>query len=185
MVMHQINYDLALIKQRIRSIPNWPIEGVMFRDITLVLQDPQSLRAACDFLIDRYNFSALSKIVAIDARGFIFGAVVAYALGIGFVPIRKKGKLPFQTYEESYDLEYGNANLNIHKDALHSEDRVVIIDDVIATGGTLKAAVDLVKRFGCTLVEVGALIELSELKGRQLLDPDIYFYSVVQLNENE
>jgi len=155
------------LKKSVRSIPGWPIEGVIFRDLTTLMQDPEAFRESCDILYERYRNSDIDKIVAIDARGFVFGAVLAYKMGIGFIPVRKKGKLPGETIEESYNLEYGSDTLEIHKDALHKGDRVIIVDDLIATGGTVGATVQLVKKLGADIIECAFLIELPDLKGRE------------------
>jgi len=140
---------------------------VIFRDLTTLMQDPEAFRESCDILYERYRNSDIDKIVAIDARGFVFGAVLAYKMGIGFIPVRKKGKLPGETIEESYNLEYGSDTLEIHKDALHKGDRVIIVDDLIATGGTVGATVQLVKKLGADIIECAFLIELPDLKGRE------------------
>ena len=154
------------LKETIRSIPGWPIKGVIFRDLTTLMQDPEAYQASCDILYDRYKSQAIDKIVGIDARGFVFGGVLAYKLGIGFVPVRKKGKLPHKTIQESYSLEYGQDTLEIHKDAIAKAERVVIVDDLIATGGTVGATVKLVKKLGADLVECASVVELPDLKGR-------------------
>ena len=124
-----------IIKEKIRTIPHWPVQGVMFRDITTLIEDPEGLRHTCELLYDHYKDMDIEKVVGIDARGFIFGAVLAYQLGVGFVPVRKKGKLPYNTIEESYQLEYGEATVELHEDAISEGERVVIVDDLIATGG--------------------------------------------------
>jgi adenine phosphoribosyltransferase len=157
------------LKATVRSIPGWPMEGVIFRDLTTLMKDPEALRESCDILYERYRNLDIDKIVGIDARGFVFGAVVAYKLGIGFVPVRKKGKLPAETIEVSYSLEYGSGTLEIHKDALQEGDRVVVIDDLIATGGTAGATVELVRKLGAKIIECAFLIELPELKGKEQL----------------
>ncbi len=155
------------LKDSIRSIKDWPIKGVIFRDVTTLMQNPEAFRKSCDILYDRYKGSNLDKIVGIDARGFVFGAVLAYKLGIGFVPVRKKGKLPFNTIEESYSLEYGKDTLEIHEDAVEEGEKVVIVDDLIATGGTIGATVKLVKRLGADIVECAFVVELPDLNGRE------------------
>lgn len=154
------------IKESIRSIPGWPIEGVIFRDLTTLMQSPEAFREACDRLFERYRDMSIDKIVGIDARGFVFGAVLAYKLGIGFVPVRKKGKLPWRTIEASYSLEYGQDTLEIHEDAIEPGERVVIVDDLIATGGTVGATVKLVNKLGADLLECAFVVELPDLKGR-------------------
>jgi len=155
------------LKDTIRTIPNWPIEGVMFRDITTMLQDPDAFKMACDAFYDRYKDMKIDKIAGIDARGFIFGAVLAYRLHIGFVPIRKKGKLPFKTVSAAYSLEYGENIVEIHEDAIQKGEKVLIVDDLIATGGTVYAATQLVEQLGGKVVECAFVVELPDLKGRE------------------
>jgi 5'-methylthioadenosine phosphorylase len=155
------------IKRSVRSIPDWPIKGVIFRDITTLLQDPEAFKEICDLFYHRYAGEKLDKIVGIDARGFLFGAVLAYKLGIGFIPVRKKGKLPYKTVGESYTLEYGEETVEIHEDAISHGEKVVIVDDLMATGGTISAAVNLVEKLGGDIVECAFVIELPDLKGRQ------------------
>jgi len=157
------------LKSTVRSIVDWPIEGVVFRDLTTLMKDPEALKESCDILYERYKDQKIDKIVGIDARGFVFGAVLAYKLGIGFIPVRKKGKLPGETIEESYNLEYGSDTLEIHKDSLDSGDRVVIVDDLIATGGTAGATANIVTKLGAQIIECAFLIELTDLKGREQL----------------
>lgn len=158
------------LKQTVRSVPDWPIKGVNFRDLTTLMQDPAAFMESCDILYDRYKDMNLGKIVGIDARGFVFGAVLAYKLGIGFVPVRKKGKLPHKTIQESYSLEYGEDTLEIHEDAVEKGEKVVIVDDLIATGGTVGATVKLVRQIGGDIVECAFVIELPDLKGRDKID---------------
>jgi adenine phosphoribosyltransferase len=155
------------IKSKVRSIPNWPIKGVIFRDITTLLQDPIAFKAIGSIFYDRYVNEKVAKIVGIDARGFLFGSVLAYELDIGFVPIRKKGKLPFKTISQSYTLEYGEETVEIHEDAVTRGDRVVIIDDLMATGGTIAASAALVEKLGGDILECAFVIELPDLKGRE------------------
>jgi len=157
------------LKSSIRSIPNFPIEHITFRDITTLMQDPDAFREANDRFYERYKDQKIDKVVGIDARGFVFAAVLAYRLNIGFVPVRKKGKLPFKTISEKYTLEYGNAEVEIHADAIKKGERVVVIDDLIATGGTIGAAVNLVERLGGEVVGCAFVIELVELKGREYI----------------
>ncbi len=158
------------LKETVRSISDWPIEGVIFRDLTTLMSDSEAFRESCDILYERYKKRNIDKIVAIDARGFVFGAVLAYKLGIGFIPVRKKGKLPGKTIEESYNLEYGSGTLEIHKDAISKGNRVVIVDDLIATGGTVGATVQLVKKLGADIIECAFLIELPDLRGREKIE---------------
>ena len=157
------------IRSKVRSIPDWPIQGVVFRDITTLLQDPPAFRKICSIFHTRYANEKIDKIVAIDARGFLFGAVLAYTLEIGLIPIRKKGKLPYKTIGESYTLEYGEETVEIHSDAIQKGERVVIIDDLIATGGTISAAANLVEKLGGDICECAFVVELPDLKGRKQL----------------
>ena len=167
------------LKDKIRSIPHWPIETVTFRDITTLMQDPDGLNEACHQLYERYKDKKIDKVAGIDARGFVFGSVLAVQLGIGFVPVRKKGKLPFKTISEKYDLEYGTAEVELHTDAISKGERVVIIDDLIATGGTVAAAIKLVERLGGEVIECAFVVELPELKGREKIK-DYNVFSLVE-----
>jgi adenine phosphoribosyltransferase len=167
------------LKESIRSISNWPIKGVIFRDLTTLMQDPKAFKESCDILYDRYKDSGIDKIVGIDARGFVFGAVLAYKMGIGFVPVRKKGKLPYKTIQETYSLEYGEDTLEIHEDAIVKDEKIVIVDDLIATGGTVGATVKLVKKLGADIIECAFIVELPELKGRDQIQ-DCAVYSITQ-----
>ncbi|MFO7913753.1 MAG: adenine phosphoribosyltransferase [Desulfotignum sp.] len=155
------------LKKTIRSIPDWPIPGVVFRDLTTLMQDPEAFKHSCDILFQRYCDKGIDKIVGIDARGFVFGGVLAYKLGIGFVPVRKVGKLPFRIIQENYDLEYGTDTLEIHQDSIVPGEKVVIVDDLIATGGTVGATVKLVRKLGGDIVECAFIVELPDLKGRE------------------
>jgi adenine phosphoribosyltransferase len=159
----------AYIRAHIRTVPNWPEPGVMFRDITPLLANPRVFRVLIDQFVHRYFSPRPDVIAGLDARGFIIGSVVAYELGVSFVPIRKKGKLPFTTVEETYELEYGSATVEIHTDAVRPGDRVVLIDDLIATGGTMMAGRRLLERLGATVVEGAAIVDLPELGGSQRL----------------
>lgn len=158
-----------IIRQRIRTVPDWPQPGVQFRDITPLLQDPKTFRVLIDLFVHRYLDAKLDLVAGIDARGFVLGAVVAYELNLGFIPIRKKGKLPFNTVAESYELEYGSAAVELHTDACKSGDRVLLIDDLIATGGTMMAGRRLLEQLGATVVEGAAIVDLPELGGSTLL----------------
>lgn len=157
------------IKSKVRSIPDWPIKGVIFRDITTLLQDPATHREICTIFYNRYANQKIDKIVGIDARGFLFGSVLAYKLDLGFIPIRKNGKLPYKTISESYTLEYGKETIEIHEDAITRGERVVIIDDLMATGGTIAAAVNLVEKLGGDIIECAFVIVLPDLKGQEKL----------------
>jgi adenine phosphoribosyltransferase len=157
------------IKGKVRSIPDWPIKGVIFRDITTLLLDPSAFKQICTIFYDRYVNEKIDKIVGIDARGFLFGSVLAYKLDIGMVPIRKNGKLPYHTISESYTLEYGEEVIEIHEDAIQKGERVVVIDDLMATGGTISAAANLVEKLGGEIFECSFVLELPDLNGRQKL----------------
>ena len=167
------------LKKTIRSIPGWPIEGVIFRDLTTLMQNPEAFAESCDILYERYKDQSIDKIVGIDARGFVFGAVVAYKLGIGFIPVRKKGKLPYNTIEETYSLEYGQGTLEIHEDAIEKGEKVVIIDDLIATGGTVGATVKLVEKLGANIFECAFVVELPDLEGRKQI-PDCKVFAITE-----
>ena len=153
----------------IRNIPDFPQPDIQFKDITPVLADVRLFTACIDHLTANIQPGSVDAVVGIDARGFIFAAAAAYKLGCGFVPVRKKGKLPHKTYEETYTLEYGSNTIAIHTDAIKQGARVVLIDDLLATGGTAGAAANLLKRFGAQILEITFLIELSFLKGRDRL----------------
>ena len=157
------------LTEKIRTVPHWPMEGVMFRDITTLVQDPEAFRYTCGLLYDRYKDMKIDKVVSIDARGFIFGAVLAYKLGVGLVLVRKKGKLPPETIQEEYTLEYGTNVVEISKHGIQKGDQVLIVDDLIATGGTISAAVKLVEALGGDVIECSFVIELPDLKGREKL----------------
>jgi len=161
--------DPNYLRDRIRTIPDWPQAGVQFRDITPLLQDPKSFRVLVDCFVHRYMDLRIDVVAGIDARGFILGSVIAYELNRGFVPIRKKGKLPFETVAEEYALEYGSSTVEIHTDAVQSGQRVLLIDDLVATGGTMLAAAKLIQRLGGVIVEAAAIVDLPELGGSQLI----------------
>ncbi|XVJ71657.1 MAG: adenine phosphoribosyltransferase [Rhizobacter sp.] len=156
---------ITTIREHIRTVPDWPEKGVQFRDITPLLANPRVFRVLIDQFVHRYFDERPAAIAGLDARGFIIGAVLAYELNIGFIPIRKKGKLPFNTVQESYELEYGNATVEIHTDAVKGGDRVVLIDDLIATGGTMLAGMRLLERLGAQVIEGAAIVDLPELGG--------------------
>lgn len=157
------------IARAIRNIPDFPKAGIQFKDITPVLADPRLFSGSIDLLIDGFKPGTVDAVVGIDARGFIFAAAAAVKLGAGFVPIRKKGKLPFRTHEQDYALEYGTSTIAVHVDALKPGSRVLLIDDLLATGGTAAAAAALVHRLGARILEISFLIELSFLHGREKL----------------
>ena len=175
---HALHADY--IRAHIRTVPDWPAPGVQFRDITPLLQNPKVFRVLVDEFVHRYFDVKPDAIAGLDARGFILGAVVAYELNVGFVPIRKKGKLPFTTVAESYELEYGSATVELHTDAVKPGDRVVLIDDLIATGGTMMASKRLLERLGATVLEGAAIVDLPELGGSQRLrDSGLSLFTLV------
>ena len=155
------------LRDHIRTVPDWPAPGVQFRDITPLLQDAKVFRVLIDAFVHRYMDPALRPdvVAGLDARGFIIGSVIAYELGVGFVPIRKKGKLPFTTVEETYELEYGSATVELHVDAVRAGHRVLLIDDLIATGGTMMAGKKLLEKLGAEVMEGAAIVDLPELGG--------------------
>ncbi|WP_296869814.1 adenine phosphoribosyltransferase [Tibeticola sp.] len=157
----------AYLKEHIRTVPDWPTPGVQFRDITPLLQEPKVFRVLIDAFVHRYMDRDLRPdvVAGLDARGFIIGAVLAFELGVGFVPIRKKGKLPFSTVAETYELEYGSATVELHTDAVRPGDRVLLVDDLIATGGTMMAGRRLLEKLGAHVTEGAAIVDLPELGG--------------------
>lgn len=174
-----MDYFSETIKQAIRTVPDWPKKGVMFRDITTVLQNRTTFRKLIDAFVHRYHGADIDAIAAVDARGFIIGSALAYELNASFVPVRKKGKLPFDTLVEDYELEYGTASVELHKDAFKSGDRVILVDDLIATGGTMLAAARLIRRIGAEIVEVAAMIDLPDLGGsKRLQEEGLQVYTV-------
>jgi len=166
-------------KEYIRDIHDFPTKGVVFRDITNLLKNGKVFQKAVHTIADRFKHANINVVCAVEARGFILGAAIAYALGAGFVPIRKKGKLPWQTHQKSYDLEYGTDELEIHTDAISSGNHVLFVDDVIATGGTAKAAIDFINHMEGHLVCAAFLLELKELKGRKKLE-EVTVFSLIQ-----
>ena len=158
------------IKSRIRTVPHYPKQGVMFRDITTLLKDPVGFRITINELVNRYTAQKIDRVAGIEARGFIIGAALAYQLGVGFVPIRKKGKLPAETVGHNYDLEYGTDRIEMHADAVSQGERVLLVDDLIATGGTAEAACKLIEGMGGKIVECSFVIDLPDLGGRARLE---------------
>jgi adenine phosphoribosyltransferase len=159
------------LRAGVREIPDFPKKGIVFKDITPILSDPALFRGAIDLFLELSCGKEIDKIVGIDARGFVFGSAVAYELGVGFVPIRKRGKLPYQTEVAKYSLEYGEAEMEMHIDAIRAGERVVLVDDLLATGGTAAAAAVLIRKAGGNLLEAQFLIELESLHGRNQLEP--------------
>ena len=159
------------LRDHIRTVPDWPAPGVQFRDITPLLQDAKVFRVLIDAFVHRYMDPAMrpDMVAGLDARGFILGAVIAYELNVGFVPIRKKGKLPFTTIEETYELEYGSATVELHTDAVQEGHRVLLVDDLIATGGTMMAGKKLLEKLGAYVMEGAAIVDLPELGGSDKL----------------
>jgi adenine phosphoribosyltransferase len=163
----------------IRAIPDFPIPGILFRDITPLLSDPKGFKATIDLFVDRFRDARVDAVVGIEARGYMLGAPVAYALGAGFVPVRKPGKLPGEKFSEHYALEYGTNTLEIHADAVGNGHRVLVVDDLLATGGTIAATLRLLKRLGANVVGTAVLIELEALNGRAAL-PDVELTSFIK-----
>lgn len=155
------------LSRRIRSIPDFPKKGILFRDITPLLQDSESFREAVDILSDKYRNEEVDLVVSAEARGFILGACLAYKLGVGFVPVRKPGKLPYEVEKATYELEYGEDTLEMHRDGMSKGDRVLLFDDLLATGGTARAICQLVEKLGGKIAGICFLIELTFLKGRE------------------
>ena len=171
------------LRSHIRTVPDWPAPGVQFRDITPLLQDPRVFRVLIDAFVHRYMDPTLRPdvVAGLDARGFILGSVIAYELGLGFVPIRKKGKLPFTTVEETYELEYGSATVELHTDAVRPGQRVLLIDDLIATGGTMMAGKKLLEKLGATVMEGAAIVDLPELGGSaRLREAGLTLFTLVE-----
>jgi adenine phosphoribosyltransferase len=167
------------LKKKIRDIPDFPKKGILFKDITTLLQDANAYSKAVNLLANRYQNTKIDSIVCIEARGFIFGGALAYKLGTGVIPVRKAGKLPYKTYKATYELEYGTDTLEIHQDGIQAGQKILIVDDLLATGGTTKAVANLVKELRGEVVELSFLIELTFLKGREKLK-DYQVYSLIQ-----
>lgn len=167
--------------ENIREIPDFPIPGIMFYDVTTLFKNAACLQELSDILYEMYKDKGITKVVGIESRGFIMGPILATRLGVGFIPIRKPGKLPAETIEESYDKEYGTDTIQMHKDALDENDVVLLHDDLLATGGTMKAACELVKKLKPREVYVNFLIELKELNGRSIFGNDVEVESVLSL----
>jgi adenine phosphoribosyltransferase len=158
-----------IVKSKIRTIPHWPKQGVMFRDITTLLKDSEGFKRMIGLLVERYKGMEIDSVAGIESRGFITGSVLAHQLGVGFIPIRKPGKLPAETVSEEYELEYGKDKIEIHKDAIHEGSKVLLVDDLIATGGTAMAACSLLKKLGADIVECSFIVDLPELGGKKKL----------------
>ncbi len=158
------------VKDYIRTIPDFPHEGIMFRDVTTLFADPRGFRMCVDQLLHPYAGTEIDKVVGLEARGFILGGAIAHQLSVGFVPVRKKGKLPGKTISEEYKLEYGEAIVELHDDAIQAGEKVLLIDDLLATGGTAEAGIKLIERLGGDIVGCGFIVDLPELGGRRLLE---------------
>lgn len=162
--------SLALIKQSIKTIPDYPKAGITFRDVTSLLEDHTAYQTAMTLLVERYKDAGFTKVVGTESRGFLFGAPLALSLGVGFVPVRKPGKLPRATISESYELEYGHDTLEIHVDAISADDKVLVVDDLLATGGTIEATVKLIRRLGGNVAHAAFVISLPDLGGEKRLE---------------
>lgn len=182
-IMTTKEQQLKLIKDSIITIPDYPKAGILFRDITTLLEDHAAFSTCIKLMVEKYANSGITKVVGTEARGFLFGAPVALALGIGFVPVRKKGKLPRETLQETYDLEYGTDVLEIHTDSINQNDTVLVIDDLLATGGTIEATTRLIRRLEGKITDAAFVIELPELGGRaRLVAQGIECYSLVSFD---
>ena len=165
MFFHPEVMGVDTLAKKVRKVPNFPKKGILFHDITPVLQSPEYFRLTVDLLTYRYMGQKIDMVAGLDARGFIIGAALAYQLNVGFVPIRKKGKLPYETISQTYALEYGEATVEIHKDAIKPASRVLLVDDLVATGGTMLAGVELIRRSGGNIVEACAVLEFTDWEG--------------------
>lgn len=172
--------NIDQLRDFIRDVPDFPKPGILFKDITPLLRSPQALDASCSLLAEPFRNDGVTVVAGIESRGFIFGSIVAQKLGAGFIPIRKPGKLPWTTRRHEYILEYGSDAIEIHDDAITGEDRVLVIDDVLATGGTLAAATQLVRGFDSTLVGAATLLELEFLGGRNRLDSRVPLHTLLR-----
>lgn len=168
------------LKSKIREIPDFPKPGILFYDVTTLLKDAEGLRDVVDLLVERYQGKGIDKVLGIESRGFILAPTLAYKLNAGFVPVRKKGKLPAETLSATYDLEYGTDTLEIHRDAIEPGEKVLIIDDLIATGGTAAATLQMVRKLGGDVLELAFLIELTFLDGKTKLPADASVYSLLK-----
>lgn len=169
-----------LLKKAVRNIPDFPHKGIQFKDITTVIKHPELFCLIVDRISQYYRDKNITKVVAVESRGFITGGALAYKLGAGFVPVRKPGKLPAETYSQTYDLEYGQDAVEIHKDALSEKDIVLLHDDLLATGGTVLATIELLKLLHVNTIYINFIIELGFLKGREILSPQYQVYSLIQ-----
>ena len=175
-----MNAAVELVKKKIRTIKDFPIKGIMFKDITTAVKDKEALKAMIDFLTEKYRDKGIDYVAAVESRGFVFGSALAYNINAGCILIRKPGKLPAETIQEEYALEYGTDKLEIHKDAVEKGAKVLVIDDLLATGGTIGAACRLLKKAGANVVAAAFIVELTDLKGREKLPSEIEVVSMVQ-----
>ena len=181
MFFHPEVMGVDTLAKKVRKVPNFPKKGILFHDITPVLQSPEYFRLTVDLLTYRYMGQKIDMVAGLDARGFIIGAALAYQLNVGFVPIRKQGKLPFDTISQTYALEYGEATVEIHKDAIKSGARVLIVDDLVATGGTMLAGVELIRRLGGEVVEACAILEFTDLiGGKKIRQSGVPLFTLLQ-----
>ncbi len=174
--------DVETLRDMIRTVPDWPKKGVSFKDITTLLRDPVAFKFAVSEMANRFRDKKVDAVVSAEARGFIIGAALAYELGVAFVPVRKKGKLPYETISASYSKEYGEDSLHMHKDGILRGESVLLVDDLLATGGTMKASIDLVKQLGGRVAGICFLIELGYLNGRKLF-PNYDIFSLIKYDE--
>lgn len=175
--------QIEFLRESIKTIPDYPKPGILFRDVTSMLEDPKAYALSIELLVERYRHAGVTKVVGTEARGFLFGAPVALTLGVGFVPVRKPGKLPRATLSESYELEYGTDTLEIHQDAIQPGDNVLVVDDLLATGGTIEATVKLIRRLGGVVTDAAFIIDLPDLGGEaRLTAQGINCYSLVDFS---
>lgn len=172
--------NIEKLKNSVRNVPDFPILGIQFKDVTTLFKDAQILRELTDDLFEMYKNKGITKVVGIESRGFIMGPLLAVRLNAGFIPVRKPGKLPAAVYEETYSKEYGEDTIQVHQDAIHPGEIVLLHDDLLATGGTMAAAVNLIRKFNPQKIYVNFIIELEELKGRGVFDPDIQIDSIIK-----
>lgn len=172
-----------ILNKNLRNIPDFPIPGIQFKDVTTLFKSPECLRILTDSLYDMYKDKGITKVIGIESRGFIMGPILAVKLGVGFVPIRKPGKLPAEVIEESYNKEYGTDSIQVHKDAIEEGEVILLHDDLLATGGTMEAACKLMKKLKPSKILVNFIIELDKLEGRKMFDKDIEVQSILHVKD--
>lgn len=172
-----------ILNKNLRNIPDFPIPGIQFKDVTTLFKSPECLRILTDSLYDMYKDKGITKVIGIESRGFIMGPILAVKLGVGFVPIRKPGKLPAEVIEESYNKEYGTDSIQVHKDAIEEGEVILLHDDLLATGGTMEAACKLMKKLKPSKILVNFIIELDKLEGRKMFDKDIDVQSIIHVKD--